>query len=614
MTGSASSLVEPGSSGAAGRGALARLRSTAAADSGAIAIIVAILAPVLLMFAAFAVDVAHWYLEAERVQKVADAASLAGVVYMPQDFATAKSTALAVASRNGYPVGSTVTVTVAAGSRPSQLQVTVSSTVSNSFATVMGISTTTVTRTATADYNGPAPMGSPCNTFGNEPTNATGGPLPHGSVLPTTSVNPFCVQTPQFWAVIEGPQTDKVQGDQYMTRTCTVGVYECSGTTNNEFKAQGYFFMIRVVDPVRSGPITVQLYDPAMVGAGQLCEGVNNSGLSNNMNQYTSDGTTRYARNTTTFCAGDAFPGTVTDREDTSFALRAPTDSGNPLVAAPISGCSAQYKGFSTVPTTAQLQQYRTAGDPTSGTNPYYLPDLAQVYHQWVTLCTITNPVKGDYYLQVRTNVALPTALSSSSTALIACATCSIAPSSAVTSQTGDDTGVIGGGSNGFGIRVSSFDGSAVSVAGYERMPIYMNSTNASASFNLIRVLPGAAGKFIKFQFYDAADGAAQPGSVTVQRPTDATGTIASTTYIQGCRGTGVVTGSLANCSATVQASTNNGQIQTMSVPVPADYSCSYNDVGGCWFRVTVNFPGSTVHDVTTWTATLDGDPVRIVQ
>jgi hypothetical protein len=29
---------------------------------------------------------------------------------------------------------------------------------------------------------------------------------------------------------------------------------------------------------------------------------------------------------------------------------------------------------------------------------------------------------------------------------------------------------------------------------------------------------------------------------------------------------------------------------------------------------VSINFPGSTVHDVTTWTATIEGDPVRLIQ
>ena len=141
-----------------------------------------------------------------------------------------------------------------------------------------------------------------------------------------------------------------------------------------------------------------------------------------------------------------------------------------------------------------------------------------------------------------------------------------------------------------------------------------MNSPSASADFNLIRVLPGAASKTIKFKFYDAADGAVTPGTVTVKRPTDSTGSIAATTASAGCQATGVVTGAMTGCAVTVNSSTSNVKLQMITGPIPADYSCNYNAVGGCWFRVNVNFLGSTVHNVTTWTATIEGDPVRIVQ
>ena len=65
-------------------------------------------------------------------------------------------------------------VTVQVGDLASQLKVTITSRIDNTFGGAIGLSRTTITRTATADYKGPAPMGSPCNTFGNEP-NAGGG-------------------------------------------------------------------------------------------------------------------------------------------------------------------------------------------------------------------------------------------------------------------------------------------------------------------------------------------------------------------------------------------------------------------------------------------------------
>ena len=344
-------------------------------DAGAIAVLVAILAPALLAVAAFSVDVARWYVEGVRLQKAADAAALAGVVFMPQDLPTATSTALRVAAMNGFTSG----VTVTQGSRPSQLQVTIASRVSNSFAVLMGIPYTTVARTGISDYTGPAPMGSPCNVYGNEPAGSPGtGPT---SVLPGTPVNPFCTTSPLYWGNIEGPNTDKVQGDRYMNRTCSSNVDGCTGGVNDEFKPAGYFYIVRVLNPARTGPITLQLYDPAWDYTSVDCSSLPSSMPSNNMNQYaTTDAQTRYRNSLNSFCSGDYAPGLGSadpnERVDTSFALRSPAISGNPLDGAPVGNCSAQFKGQTTAPTATQLQQYRTAGSPASGANPLYNQDL----------------------------------------------------------------------------------------------------------------------------------------------------------------------------------------------------------------------------------------------
>ena len=48
---------------------------------------------VLLGMAGLSVDIANWYLQGNREQKAADAAALAGAVYLPDDPARATSTA-----------------------------------------------------------------------------------------------------------------------------------------------------------------------------------------------------------------------------------------------------------------------------------------------------------------------------------------------------------------------------------------------------------------------------------------------------------------------------------------------------------------------------------------
>jgi hypothetical protein len=51
----------------------------------------------------------------------------------------------------------------------------------------------------------------------------------------------------------------------------------------------------------------------------------------------------------------------------------------------------------------------------------------------------------------------------------------------------------------------------------------------------------------------------------------------------------------------------------TVSIPIPADYRCDDTSPTGSWFRINYQFNGA-VSDVTSWTASLTGDPVRIVQ
>ena len=188
-------------------------------ERGYAAVLVAALAAsILLPLSALSVDVSRWYVEIERVQAAADAAAMAGVTYMPDDLAAATTTALQVASRNGYTNGGNATVTVAAGVKPTQLVVTVQTTVKNSLAS-FDKDWATSSRSATADYNGPAPMGSPCNTFGNEPRGtAANGPI--NSVLEVPAGGAQCSTYPKFWGTVHGPWVYKTQGDQIMTRYC----------------------------------------------------------------------------------------------------------------------------------------------------------------------------------------------------------------------------------------------------------------------------------------------------------------------------------------------------------------------------------------------------------
>lgn len=130
-----------------------RLRDERGED-GIVVIWLALLIVVLLAFAGWAVDYAHWNDERTKMQKAADAAALAGAVYLPDDPAGAINAAKQVASANGYPSGVNVSIL----SNTNQLQVRINQSVKNSFASVVGIDSTGLTKSAKGEYESPQPV------------------------------------------------------------------------------------------------------------------------------------------------------------------------------------------------------------------------------------------------------------------------------------------------------------------------------------------------------------------------------------------------------------------------------------------------------------------------
>jgi hypothetical protein len=252
-------------------------------DHGAVAVMFAILVPVFLILCGISVDVGRWYVEAQRLQSAADAAAMAGVTWLPQNPDKAFSTAKGTASINGFPISGANTVVTFVGAKPSQLGVTVSSTVQNVFGSIFGNPTTLITRAAMADYAAPAIMGSPCNALGNQPPSSSAGAQPVGTVIPVGDL-PFgvvspgyaaCQFSPAFWMNIAGPATNKQSGDRYATKTnCSGSPLPdfCTGTTNDEYDKNGYVFVVRVQPSAVNQVVHLQLYDPAFVYTGDFCE------------------------------------------------------------------------------------------------------------------------------------------------------------------------------------------------------------------------------------------------------------------------------------------------------------------------------------------------------
>ena len=68
-----------------------------------------------------------------------------------------------------------------------------------------------------------------------------------------------------------------------------------------------------------------------------------------------------------------------------------------------------------------------------------------------------------------------------------------------------------------------------------------------------------------------------------------------------------------STCTFNGMTSTNyNGRMVAVSIPIPANYTCDIDT--GCWLRVRLSFNNATPTDTTTWSASIDGDPVRLIE
>jgi Flp pilus assembly protein TadG len=580
------------------------------AEAGYVAVLVAISLPLFIVLAGLAVDVANWYAQGQRVQQAADAAALAGSVYLPLDPVAATNSALDYARRNGYAAtagttgsgsgtGSVTVTPVQLADQPSRMQVTISATVKNVFGAMFGRPTTVITRTAVADYAGPIPLGSPCNVFGVEPVGAGD----------SSESSQACAGAGDFWLNVAGPATVKQDGDAYQATQCRPGNDGCLDGQNIDYVNGGYEY---VVQSAVSQPLAISVFDPAFVPVGDHCTDPDLVGAAALTDAVVPDPAVRYATGPrgggqSDFCTGDTLyaPGAAgwpaTGDGDgkpvtTSFDVRGPFD-GTDVAAAPVvPGCTRQFAGYGGAGVTLNLAAML------SQSSPAYDPALAAEFRRWVTLCTVQASAGERYVVQIRTNVALGEN-----------------PATAP-----GDPNLPGGGQNRMALRASG--GSQTTVSAFQRMSIFANSHHADTSFYLARIGSGAAGHLLKLSFFDIGDAnGGVSGTLTVQAPPDAVDTATGqplsfdSTDAQGralCQGSGVVTGDLPTCGVTSTstggASQFDGRTEVISVNLPSTYRCNDADPLGCWVKVEYAFNGP-VDDTTSWSAALEGDPVRLV-
>ncbi|MEQ8842504.1 MAG: Tad domain-containing protein [Acidimicrobiales bacterium] len=577
----------------------ARSARVARKDFGYAAVLTALVLVPLMGFAGFAIDVGAWYSRASSLQRAADAASLAGVVWQP-DFTQAQAEARAAASRNGFTHGVDGVTVEVFNTGTNQLSVRITDTDADLYFAGLFVDNVSIGRLSTSEYVKSVPMGSPENFLGNDPIEG---------------------DSPNLWLATFGPQTTKQSGDRYHTEVCGSSIF-CSGNVNDEYAPDGYYFTVSV-DAVQAAPLNFEMFDPVHHDYEDLCSvgylfndgtvaaepwyTANTSGLAD----YPEE---RYERGGAGNPGGAAWcPGDngLSGNFEMTVIVRGPDgtpfdNTDNPVV------CWTRW-GNDEPSNRAEFVNdlLDDAGrQPVASSGP--APAAASIafrdyFREWANLCTINSPIVGDYVVQIRTNADS-------------------------TNPSLRDPSINTGGRNrfslkaGFGSSSNASYGSGVSISADGRLPMFVNVPPGAPStcsgsptcFYIARVLPEWAGQKLSLDVFDLTDGS--DITVAFVPPSDSgLGSFGSCDFIFYSRTGATVDLNDSNCAASHTNNTqlrnggSNGDSITAVIDIPVGYTCNDASPFGCWVTAELSFTG-TPSDTTTWSAEVTGDPIRLIE
>jgi Flp pilus assembly protein TadG len=519
-------------------------------DGGYLTIWVALLLPVLIGMAALGVDVGMWYVSANEQQKAADAAAKAAVPWLPGNVAGATTAAQQVAGRNGFANGGDVTVT------PEQ---------DGDHPTRMRV---TISKTLNNAF-GPV-LGIAETTVTRTAVADYMGPVAMGSPCNQFGRNPEPVNAyvgsacadyeGNFWASTASPNSQKGFGDAYQARVCATGDDGCPGGVNTEYESTGHLFVVRVTATLPS--LTIQAFDPAMVEVGPSADNCTDNLLAVGSGRYN-------AGVTNPFCTADERQSGASSGQLTStrFAVYGPV-VGRTVPASPRLGCNEAFPGH--------------GGSITySGDLPTDLY-LLRVFRQWVTICNVTESVPpGDYVIRVTTN------------------------------GNGSDGAA---GLNRFSLRAyadaNQANSNSIALFGGARMSVFANLPDLPTEFPLLRLPSGAGGHSLRIRLFDLGDGSDPTSTLQILPPAGGPATYSGCSVPAGDPAQSID----AQCRFRIHDEDEfKGKWQEVTVPIPSNYSCNEVDPAACWVRILLDYDG-VQRDVTSWEASVDGNPVRLVE
>lgn len=557
------------------------------------------------------IDVSWYWANSLRIQRAADAAALAGVIWLPGNPGQATTVALAEAAKNGYTngVGGTTISAAQDASNPRRLVVAIGSPVATFFARVVGIAAFPANRTARADFVLPVPMGSPLNYYGigcmdtnavggrTEPVCITGGNTngPSGVADATTGSSvtggtaPSQLNSQGFWGVAFTKGGDSRNGDAYLPTQVS-----SPNGANVEYDPAGYVYTVEVPG---AGSGRVYLFDPGFCGMPVLGSGRAGTGdeWTNNM--------------------GGSNPAPVS----TYFNLY--DDNNTPYK---LTDDILVWGSGSTFENEKQVDE---SGDHGTGAPQYpsgsggvtrcdRAADTNYAYHlKWFQIPVVL--ATGNYRLQV-TTTKVDTSVLGGTTVLDASVNSTV------------------GAANRFGIEVTSASGSP-RVYGGGRMAGYANVQAGQQRFYLAQIdRPSGAGKTVEIDLYDPGD-VGGGAWLQVLSPDGNVYTPATFSYTSRSKASGATgpSGNGVTCIETNRPSSSppggipagcptildgtGSQFDAywiqILIPLGSTYGASgltpTGETEAGWWKVQYTVAGG--NDTTTWQVNIRGNPVHLV-
>ena len=522
-------------------------------ERGQVLVIVALSLVMLLGFTGLVTDVAWYEVNLMRIQRAADAAALAGVVYLPTNVAGAQTAALNESSKNGFANGlNGVTVTATPEALNNRiLGVTVAAPVRSWFARLFGITQFNARRNARAEFVLPVPMGSPQNYYGINVVCRNSDTSPNCPLV-TSADGTGNLSALGFFGGVEARGTERQNGDAYST------YFNGNPTLNTGFDSNGYQYIVEFAPGTVNG--SVWLYDPMFcatgagtssgrrLGVGDFWFGNGGVGISTVYNLYDMNGT----------------PYTLAD--DSLLA------SSGGLFA----NSNAVDKGA----------LYRGNGDYGGGSNGSGSADCqSSAYHNnWYRLATGLS--EGQYRLQVVTSSGTNTENAINGFGIEA--TAAGGPTPRVYGQSRMEAFIVINNTSVFYLAQieAAHAGKTLEIKLFD--PGDISSTNFK-----IRIPTATGFQYATFTWTTTGINACAPGSAASGGPT--------TTLV----------------TSTSTCNYYNNQWVTISVPIPATYTAPVSPgdppgSGGGWWKIEYGTLG-TGQDITTWEVNIRGNPVHLI-